>query len=142
MSKTLLPYIRTTHYYETDKMAVAHHANYIKWLEETRVDFLNKIGVSFTGMETQGIFSPVVKVTCQYKSPIAFDDKVQITAKISVYTGVRMTFSYEIFNLTKNKLSAIAESEHCFVNSLGKLVNLTKTCPKEVLALINSKFSL
>lgn len=38
-------YIRKVHYHETDKMGVTHHANYIKWMEEARVDFLNQIGV-------------------------------------------------------------------------------------------------
>ena len=34
------PYIHKVRYYETDKMGVAHHANYIHWMEEARIEFL------------------------------------------------------------------------------------------------------
>ena len=33
-------YIRQPHYYETDQMAIIHHANYIRWFEEARVELL------------------------------------------------------------------------------------------------------
>lgn len=31
-------YTHQVHYYETDKMGVTHHANYIKWMEEARIE--------------------------------------------------------------------------------------------------------
>ena len=37
-------YIRKVQYHETDKMGIAHHSNYIKWMEEARIDFLEQIG--------------------------------------------------------------------------------------------------
>ena len=37
-------YKHKVHYYETDKMGIVHHSNYIRWMEEARVDFLDKIG--------------------------------------------------------------------------------------------------
>jgi YbgC/YbaW family acyl-CoA thioester hydrolase len=37
-------YIHKVNYYETDKMGVTHHSNYIRWMEEARVDFLEKAG--------------------------------------------------------------------------------------------------
>ena len=40
-------YRRTVQYYETDKMGITHHANYIKWMEEARIGFLDSIGLPF-----------------------------------------------------------------------------------------------
>ena len=37
-------YIHKVQYYETDKMAIVHHSNYIRWFEEARVDWLTQIG--------------------------------------------------------------------------------------------------
>ena len=37
-------YKRKVHYYETDQMGIVHHSNYIRWFEEARIDFLEKIG--------------------------------------------------------------------------------------------------
>ena len=37
-------YIHKVQYYETDKMGVTHHSNYLRIMEEARTDFLEKIG--------------------------------------------------------------------------------------------------
>ena len=52
----------TVQYYETDKMGIAHHSNYIRWMEEARVDLLSKIGWDYDHMEALGVFSPVTAV--------------------------------------------------------------------------------
>ena len=44
-------YLRKVHYHETDKMGVTHHTNYIKWMEEARIDFLDQIGWSYARLE-------------------------------------------------------------------------------------------
>ena len=44
-------YGRKVNYYETDQMGVVHHSNYIRWMEETRVAYLEKIGVGYDKME-------------------------------------------------------------------------------------------
>ena len=31
------PYLHKVQYYETDKMGIAHHSNYIRWMEEARL---------------------------------------------------------------------------------------------------------
>ena len=38
------PYVHVVQYYETDKMGITHHSNYIRWMEEARIDFLRQIG--------------------------------------------------------------------------------------------------
>ena len=53
------PYIRKVQYYETDMMGRTHHANYIHWMEEARVDFMDQLGYSYAQMEGHGVFSPV-----------------------------------------------------------------------------------
>ena len=36
----MTPYCHKVQYYETDRMGVTHHSNYIRWMEEARVDLL------------------------------------------------------------------------------------------------------
>jgi len=43
----LIPYTRQAMYYETDQMGVIHHSNYIRWFEESRVYFLEQIGLNY-----------------------------------------------------------------------------------------------
>ena len=56
------PYIHKVQYYETDKMGITHHSNYVRWMEEARIEFLDQIGWSYVRMEEEGIISPVLAV--------------------------------------------------------------------------------
>ena len=47
-------------YYETDQMGIVHHSNYIRWFEDARVDFLEKVGFSYAKMEEIGIMIVVL----------------------------------------------------------------------------------
>ena len=57
-------YIHKVNYYETDKMGITHHSNYIRFMEEARMNFLSEIGYPMTRLEEEGITSPVVSVNC------------------------------------------------------------------------------
>ena len=71
-------YIHKVQYYETDKMGIVHHSNYIRWMEEARVAFLERIGWSFARLEESGLVSPVTEVSCKYKAPCTFADVITI----------------------------------------------------------------
>ena len=122
-------YERRVHYYETDKMGVVHHSNYIRWMEEARVAYLDRIGAGFAGMEARGVLSPVIGVDCRYLRPCRFDDRIRITVRITEFRGVRLRVSYEMFNETSGELAAAGSSEHCFTDAEGKLIVLKKLCP-------------
>ena len=63
------PYLRRVQYYETDMMGVAHHANYIHWMEEARIDFMDQLGFPYAEMERKGVLSPVKAFSCEYQWP-------------------------------------------------------------------------
>ena len=66
-------------YYETDQMGCVHHSNYIRWMEEARVNLMEQMGCGYKAMEASGIMSPVLEVHCQYRSMVRFDDHVKDT---------------------------------------------------------------
>ena len=121
-------YIHKVHYYETDKMGITHHSNYIRWMEEARVDYLEKIGWGYDKLEELGISSPVIGIKCDYKNSTKFNDNIEIEVKIKEYKGVRMTISYEMKNKETEQIVLIGESKHCFTNQEGKPVILKKQC--------------
>lgn len=65
---------RKINYYETDKMGVVHHSNYIRYLEEARCFWLEKEGIPFSLLEENGITIPVLGVDCVYKYHVTFND--------------------------------------------------------------------
>ena len=126
----LKPYYHEAKYYETDQMGIIHHSNYIRWMEEARVDFFNQIGISYKKMEEMGIISPVLEVKCKYERMVRFGDVISIQIKVEKYTGVKLVLSYEMVNTSDNAVCTKAESSHCFLNKENKLISLKKEYPE------------
>ena len=125
----MFTYLRKAQYHETDKMGFVHHSNYIKWMEEARVAFMDDMGFSYKALEDHGIVSPVVGVNIQYKRSVDFDDEIEIQVSVAKYSGVKLEISYTMFNRTKNELCTEAVSEHCFLKD-GKIVSLKRSLPE------------
>lgn len=123
------PYQHLAKYYETDQMGIIHHSNYIRWFEEARIDYMNKIGLTYKKMEDEGIISPVLEVNCQYLNMMYFDDLATIKVSVTDYTGVRFAFKYEIYN-QNNKLCTTGTSRHCFMTRDGRPVSLKRAKPE------------
>ncbi len=123
-------YRRKAHYHETDQMGVVHHSNYVKWMEEARIEFLDSIGASYRTIEENGIVSPVVSISLEYKHPVYFDEEVRIGVSILKYNGIRLEVGYEIRNAADDTLCASASSQHCFTKD-GRLVSLKREMPEQ-----------
>ena len=82
-------------YYETDQMGCVHHSNYIRWMEEARVNLMEQIGCGYKAMEASGIMSPVLEVHCQYRSMVRFDDHGDIMYG-KEYNAIRTDPGYEM----------------------------------------------
>lgn len=117
-------------YYETDKMGITHHSNYIRFMEEARVDWLDKIGWSFDKLEKLGLTSPVISVKCKYKKTTTYPDIVLINPTLEAYNGIKMKIKYEITNKETNEIVAIGETEHCFLNEKGFPIIIKKSYPE------------
>lgn len=99
-------YIHRVNYYETDKMGITHHSNYIRFMEEARMNFLSEIGYPMTSLEKEGITSPVVSVNCEYKHTTTYSDEIEVA--LEKYTGVKLFLSYTMRNSNTNEIVAIA----------------------------------
>lgn len=123
-------YEHKVQYYETDQMGVVHHSNYIRWFEEARVDFLDQIGLSYEKMEKEGYISPVISISCEYKTMCHFGENVRIFIKLKSFSGVRFVFSYEVRDAVSGELRVMGESSHCFIDEAGKVFSLKKVSPE------------
>lgn len=126
MTKT---YEHIVQYYETDKMGITHHSNYIRWMEEARVDFLTQIGWDFAKLESLGIVSPVVSVECQYKHTTTFPEVIHISVAIEEFKGVKLKLKYSMEN-DDGEIVCEGRSEHCFLDVSGKPIRLNKEFPE------------
>ena len=126
--KTFLPYVHTVQYYETDKMGITHNSNYIRWMEEARIDFLAQMGWDYVKLESLGIVSPVTAVECKYMVSTCFSEKISIQVSIAEFKGVRLKLVYTMKN-SEGQTVCQAHSEHCFLDASGNLIRLKKEYP-------------
>ena len=124
-----MDYIHTVQYYETDKMGITHHSNYIRWMEEARVDFLSQIGWDYARLEDMGIISPVLNVTCDYKKTTTFSDQVSISVSVKEFKGVKLHLAYEMRDKEGNVV-CLGTSSHAFLNAESKPVRMKKEYPE------------
>ena len=113
-------------YYECDRMGITHHSNYIRFMEEARVAWMDWAGYGFERMENDGVTSPVVSVECIYKSPTTFKDTIEIDVYVESLTTLKFTFGYTM--RVGDRLVCTAKSTHCFMEK-GRPIALAERYP-------------
>ena len=121
-------YTRVVYYYETDKMGVVHHSNYVRWLEEARNAYFNDVNLAYVETESYGVLSPITDVSVKFKHYARFGDSFTVQMKMTKYTGVRFRVAYTVVNQNGEVLIE-AESGHAFVGENFKPVSLARAIP-------------
>lgn len=125
------PYSRKVYYYETDKMSIVHHSNYIRMFEEARLDFMDKCGINYAQIESLEIIMPVLEVSCKYVKSLFYGETFSVVAEVTSFNGIKMGFKYKIYAVERNELVTTGESWHCFLdNETRTPVSLKKRAPK------------
>ncbi|MDE6748910.1 MAG: acyl-CoA thioesterase [Lachnospiraceae bacterium] len=124
-----MKYTHQTQYYETDQMGIIHHSNYIRWMEEARIAYMDYLGFPYKKVEECGIISPVLSVQCDYKSMTHFGERVSIEVKLTSFKGVKYEISYVMRDEETQEIRATASSQHCYLKKDGHPVNIKKEQP-------------
>ena len=119
---------RKVQYYETDMMGVAHHSNYIRWMEEARIAFMDEMGFPYRQMEAEGVLSPVKSLQVNYLKPCTFGDEVDVTVGVKDFNGVVITMTYDMRVNGEPVFSGT--SEHVFLDREGKFVRMRRVMPE------------
>jgi len=120
------PYRHEVKYYECDRMGITHHSNYIRFMEEARVDWMDQLGFGFEKMEAEGVVSPVVSVECRYRQPSTFKDVIEIAVNLAETSPLKVIFAYTM--TVEGKVVCTATSTHCFLEN-GRPISLEKRFP-------------
>tara|TARA_B100000963_G_scaffold15017_1_gene11507 strand:+ start:85 stop:492 length:408 start_codon:yes stop_codon:yes gene_type:complete len=121
-------------YNETDQMGFAHHSNYLNYFEMARIEWLNKIGFSYSALERQGVVMPVVSFQINFKSPAFFDDPLSIKLFVNQIPKASIKIDYIIMNALKKEI-ANGSTTLAFLNIE---INKPVRCPQKLLEIIES----
>ena len=117
---------RRINFYDTDLMSVVHHANYIRWFEIGRVEFMRAAGISLNEMMDDGFVFPITEVRCKYHAPGRFDDEVVIEVKPEILTKAKMEFTYRIYRESDGEVLVTGFTQNVFTSKeTGRIVRIT-----------------
>lgn len=84
------------YYHDTDCGGVVYYANYLKYFEEARTEYLAQRGIILTELSQKGFIFVVKKVDIEYKSPARYADCLAVTSEISRMRSASVTFKQEV----------------------------------------------
>ncbi|MFO0870123.1 MAG: thioesterase family protein [Pirellulales bacterium] len=84
-------------YQETDAQARVHHANYVTYFEQGRVELLRAAGFSYKRLEEEGILLVVAEIECRYYLPAEYDDLLRLVTTTVRAKGARIEHRYELY---------------------------------------------
>ena len=120
--------VEVTHrvnFYDTDAMAVVHHANYIRWFEIGRVEFLRALGITLDDLMAAGYVFPLTDVSAKFVAPGKFDDELAIVTRPTALTKVKMAFDYEVRRRADGELLVLGHTQNVFTSKeTGRICKL------------------
>lgn len=111
-------------YGDTDQMGVAYYANYFRWFEMARNEYLRAVGCTYRELEAQGVLLPVVEASCAYHSPARYDDLLEIEAEITETSRVRLRFEYRMRRAGESELVATGHTVHACLDRRSTPIRL------------------
>ena len=92
------------YYDDTDAGGVVYHANYLRYLERGRTEFLRDHGLSVQAMHEQGIIFPVVAIEINYRSPARLDDLLEVETTIASVKNSSFVAAQRVLRKADGKL--------------------------------------
>lgn len=121
-----MAYIHEVRYYECDRMGVTHHSNYIRFMEEARIDLLDRLGYGFDRMEAEGVVSPVVSLNCNFRKTTTFKDVIAVDVRVAEISTLKLRLAYMM--KVGEDVVFTGESVHCFLEN-GRPVRIAERFP-------------
>lgn len=112
------------YYEDTDCGGVVYYANYLRYFERGRTEFLRDMGVSLTDCHNSGVVFVVTKAELEYLSPGRYNDLLLLDTQLTNISGVKMTFSHTIKREGSEKELVRGMVTLASVNSDGRPVRL------------------
>lgn len=108
------------YYQDTDAGGVVYYANYLRFMEIARTEYLRECGLSIEEYAAKGILFIVAQAHIDYHTPTRYGDILQIKTKLTQLKRVSFVFEHQIFNKVKQKLAVSAQTKIACINSSGR----------------------
>ncbi len=111
-------------YGDTDMMGVVYYANYFRYFEAGRNEFLRAAGLLYSSLEERGYALPVASASAKYLSSARYDDELTLEVRIEQVRFGSLRMGYSLMREQDDTLIATGETVHACVGRSGKVVRL------------------
>jgi acyl-CoA thioester hydrolase len=108
-------------YGDTDQMGVVYYANYLRWFERGRSEFLRQIGCPYPQIEGKGYHFPVTEVSCRYFKSVRYDDVITIETQLTAVGRATLHFDYAILREGDGSALAVGSTKHACIDASGRI---------------------
>lgn len=114
-----VPYRVRVLYGDTDQMGVVYYANYLRFFEGARNEWIRALGLSYAQIEERGVMLPVYEASAQYLRPARYDDLIDVEVAVT-HTRVKIRFAYKVRRAPDDEVLALGHTVHVCVGRDGK----------------------
>nr|WP_204248755.1 tol-pal system-associated acyl-CoA thioesterase [Yoonia vestfoldensis] len=84
------------YYEDTDLAGIVYYANYLKFIERARSEWVRALGIDQTQMKAQGLVFAVRRVEADYLSPAYYDDQLCVETHVLPGSGARLVLRQDV----------------------------------------------
>lgn len=85
------------YYEDTDLAGIVYYANYLKFIERARTEFVRALGIDQTALKAaEGIVFAVRRIEADYLAPARFDDELTVETLPEAVTGARFVLAQTV----------------------------------------------
>ena len=123
--------IRTVLPQHTDHSGVMWHGSYLEFLEEGRIDALDKVGCSYSELSKEGFEIPVISLQIKYKISFIHGEKVLLNSQFKLENKIRLTCK-TLFLKSNGDIGAEAIIELVVVRKINDSIKLVRELPGQI----------
>ena len=84
------------YYEDTDMAGIVYYANYLKFIERARSDWVRDLGIDQLAMKADGLVFAVRRVEADYLSPARFDEELEVVTDLEQVSGARLVLDQKV----------------------------------------------
>ncbi|MBY6003237.1 tol-pal system-associated acyl-CoA thioesterase [Salipiger bermudensis] len=85
------------YYEDTDMAGIVYHANYLKFIERARSEWVKGMGIDQNALrEHEGVVFVIRRIEADFRASARFDDELVVETKVQSVSGVRLVLHQEV----------------------------------------------
>lgn len=86
----------TVHYEDTDMGGIVYHANYLKFIERARSDWVRQLGIDQNALRAAGSVFAVHRIEAEFRAPARLDDRLTVTTRARAASRTRIKLAQQV----------------------------------------------